>query len=216
MVRVKRYENIPVDVKEIIRYVKGDDCIVESINDLLTSLQGRVKYDVCYDIFPCKVDGEVCDLSFIKVKSKDLARILKGCGKVLLFCASLGLEIDREIFLQGKLSPYKALLLQGIGTERIESLCDTFLFDFQKELGENEGLTTRFSAGYGDLPLSLQTDIIKSLNAERLIGVTLNSSLLMSPSKSVTAFVGIKEGKSEDKTSCDGCNSENCEFRRKQ
>ena len=56
-------------------------------------------------------------------------------------------------------------------------------------------LSARFSAGYGDVPLELQRDIFALLDCPRRIGLTLNESLLMSPSKSVTAIVGISRGK---------------------
>ena len=55
-------------------------------------------------------------------------------------------------------------------------------------------LKPRFSAGYGDLPLTVQREIFSQLNPDRKIGLTLNESLLMSPSKSVTAFAGIEAG----------------------
>ena len=81
------------------------------------------------------------------------------------------------------------MIFQAIGTERIESLCDTFCGEYSKE--KNVNLKPRFSPGYGDLSLETQKDIFIILDCPRKIGVTLNESFLMSPSKSVTAFVGI-------------------------
>jgi cobalamin-dependent methionine synthase I len=54
-------------------------------------------------------------------------------------------------------------------------------------------LRPRFSPGYGDLPLELQTNLFKVLDCQHFIGLTLNDSMLMSPSKSVTAIVGLRE-----------------------
>ena len=51
----------------------------------------------------------------------------------------------------------------------------------------------RFSPGYGDVPLDAQRDIFSALDISKNLSVYLNDSLLMSPSKSVTAFVGIKK-----------------------
>ena len=90
-----------------------------------------------------------------------------------------------------KISPSKALMFQALGAERIESLCDTFCNDMNNELGVR--LKPRFSAGYGDLPLEVQKDIFRVLDCPRKIGLTLNDSLLMSPTKSVTAIVGIED-----------------------
>jgi 5-methyltetrahydrofolate--homocysteine methyltransferase len=71
----------------------------------------------------------------------------------------------------------------------VRELCDEFCKDIKAELNVN--LKPRFSPGYGDLDLSCQKDIFKLLDCSKKIGLTLNDSLLMSPTKSVTAFVGI-------------------------
>ena len=89
-----------------------------------------------------------------------------------------------------EISPLKALIFQGIGAERIEALCDSFCDDIKKEY--NCIMKPRFSPGYGDLSLKIQKDIFKVLNPEKNIGLYLNDSLSMSPSKSVTAFAGLK------------------------
>ena len=52
-------------------------------------------------------------------------------------------------------------------------------------------LRHRFSPGYGDLPLSVQPAFLAALDATRRLGITLTSSFLMVPTKSVTAFVGV-------------------------
>ena len=86
-----------------------------------------------------------------------------------------------------------ALCLQAIGSERAEALCDAFCNDMASEYTKyGKVLRPRFSAGYGDLPLSLQRDITGVLQTPKNIGISLNESLLMSPSKSVTAIIGIK------------------------
>ena len=48
----------------------------------------------------------------------------------------------------------------------------------------------RFSPGYGDLSLEVQKEIFSLLDCPRKIGVSLGDSLLMTPSKSVTAIIG--------------------------
>ena len=80
-------------------------------------------------------------------------------------------------------------MISALGSERIEALCDKFNKDFEFE---NEvSLKPRFSPGFGDLSLMIQKDIFAVLDCPRKIGLSLNDSLLMSPTKSVTAFVGI-------------------------
>ncbi|MDD6316889.1 MAG: Vitamin B12 dependent methionine synthase activation subunit, partial [Clostridia bacterium] len=61
-------------------------------------------------------------------------------------------------------------------------------------------------------------DIIRALDCPRKIGLCLNQSLLMSPSKSVTALVGLG-GSAGDapvpQNNCAGCAKINCTFREK-
>ena len=85
-------------------------------------------------------------------------------------------------------------MLQALGAERVESLCDAFCEQMNTQLKE-EGklLRTRVSPGYGDISLTMQREVFAALDCERKIGITLNDDLLMSPSKSVTAIAGIKE-----------------------
>ncbi|MBQ5601557.1 MAG: Vitamin B12 dependent methionine synthase activation subunit, partial [Clostridia bacterium] len=93
----------------------------------------------------------------------------------------------------------------------IEALCDAFCADIKKEY--NTGLEPRFSPGYGDLPLSAQKNIFAVLDPERRIGLTLNSSLLMSPSKSVTAFVGLVSTEKTSSNKCSLCEKTDCTLR---
>ena len=91
-----------------------------------------------------------------------------------------------------------ALAVSALGSERVEALCDEFCNRLATEKGEGVKVYQRFSPGYGDLPLEVQRDIFALLSPERAIGVTLGDGLLMSPTKSVSAIIGISE-KGEEK-----------------
>ena len=67
-----------------------------------------------------------------------------------------------------------------------------YLDEINDELKEKYDLVPRFSCGYGELTLALQADIFKALPCEKTLGITLNSSFLMTPTKSVTAIIGIR------------------------
>ena len=86
------------------------------------------------------------------------------------------------------------------------------------EIAEKEGykITPRFSPGYGDMPINLQSKIIKITNAQKLINLTATSDCVLIPTKSVTAFLGFTK---ENITSCTNkcllCNfRDKCNFRR--
>ena len=147
------------------------------------------------------------DLDF---KSENLEKNLKGCKEVVVFGATIGTGMDFLIGKYGKISPVKGLMFQAIGSERIESLCDE-LCKYLSE--ENGGLRPRFSPGYGDFTLDNQKNIFKLLDCSRKIGLTLNDSLLMSPTKSVTAVAGISKD-CDEKSGCEICLKTDCAYRR--
>ena len=89
------------------------------------------------------------------------------------------------------------------------------MYTRQKEY-EAQGLflRPRFSPGYGDLKLDHQKDWFRLLDISKQIGVELTDSLLMVPTKSVTALIGIGIDKSKAGcSSCSGCNKhDTCAF----
>ncbi len=144
-----------------------------------------------YAIFDLKINGDLCDLGAFRVRSRDLAAHLAGCKRVILFAATVGATIDRELQKQSRLSPHRAYELQREGLREIERFCDALCVSFAKE--QNASLRERFSPGYGDLSLTVQRDIFRVLEPAGHIGLCLSDSCVMSPSKSVTAFVGVEE-----------------------
>lgn len=202
------------DRREILRYSGAKESSPEIdtlLEECLSETDDIFTYRVCYGKFPLVINGDEVDLTFIKTVSKDLAKCLKNSDSFILFGATVGIELDRLISKYSRISPSKALMLQAIGTERIESLCDKFCRDIEKEFGFT---TPRFSPGYGDLPLVIQKEFFAVLEPNRKIGLTLNGSLVMSPSKSVTAIVGISNCDEEKEHNCNKCSKENCSFRR--
>ena len=189
----KIYSPPPFSKKEATRYagIRGasDECEA-LIEKAYSELLDKITYKVCYKEFPVKISGDVCDFREFSVVSASLANTLLECDSAIIFVATIGLSADRTISKYSHTSPATALLLDAVGTERIEALCDAFNNDIREAY---PSITRRFSPGYADLPLEMQTNIFKSLNPEKLIGVFLSDTLLMSPMKSVSAIIGIKK-----------------------
>ncbi|MBR5270166.1 MAG: Vitamin B12 dependent methionine synthase activation subunit, partial [Anaerotignum sp.] len=176
----------------------------------LKEVEKKLTYKVCWGRFSVRRTENGLDFGFFKTDSKALMKNLEGCEEIIVFAATIGLEIDRLIRRYSSLSPAKALFFQAIGAERIESLCDAFCDDLK---GKGLQLRPRFSPGYGDLPLEMQKDLFRVLDCPRKIGLSLNESLLMSPSKSVTAIIGIGGRSEEEKNKCSACEKSDCAYR---
>lgn len=145
-----------------------------------------------------KQDGTL-DFSFAKVTSKDLANCLNGCERIAVFAATIGPSVDLLIQKNSRMNPVKALIAQATGAMYIEEFC-TMVNNRINEEFKKRGYTDRprFSPGYGDMPLDFQKDIFRVLSCSKKIGLTLMDTMIMAPSKSVTAIIGYrKEGKSE-------------------
>lgn len=128
-----------------------------------------------------------------KIQSNDLSKNLQKCSQVYLFAATLGSEVDKLIFKYSKLNPTLSVFLQATGAMFIEKYCD-FLQQFfsDQEKTNCNNLVSCFSPGYGDLKLETQNIFFDLLQCQKNLALTLNNSLIMSPEKSVTAFIGVK------------------------
>ncbi len=205
MIAVRTFAPPPVCEREILRYAgcrQADEGVLALLEECLDDALPVLSYTVCFE--------EIDPTSFT-ARSEQLARNLDNCERVVLMAATLGVGIDRLIAKYGRLSPAKALILQAIGTERIEALCEAFCAEMEAETGLCA--RPRFSPGYGDLPLDTQREVLARLEAAKRLGVTLNDSLIMAPSKSVTAFVGLSRDNVLKTDKCRVCEKRECTFR---
>lgn len=192
VIKIKKYPFFPYDFSEIKRYCRCGDESENIINECIDLIGDKLEFSVVYRELKLKILNNVCDFEGVKVYSKNLSDNLSGCDKAVLFCCTIGLEVDRLICKYSRLSQVKSVILQGIGAERVERLAN--VFNKEISLDSPFGTKPRFSPGFGDLPLSFQKDVFALLECEKKIGVTLNNSYLMTPSKSVTAIIGVKNG----------------------
>lgn len=185
-----------IDRGEILRYagVRGSAPEIDMmLDECIKETEKALSYKACYRVYNIKVNESEADLGFSKVSSRSLIKALEGCNYAVVFCATVGVGIDRLIAKYDSISPAKAVLMQALGSERVEALCEAFCLGIESEAEKNGcKCTKRFSPGYGDLPLDIQREIFLSLECTKKIGVTLGDNLFMTPTKSVTAIIGIK------------------------
>ncbi len=182
------------DRREIMRYMgclSDDERARSLIDECLPIILPKLSPRACADRLSVTVEGEEIFLGGKILKGRSLASLLCECDEAVIFAATVGLDADRLIAAYSHTSPSRALCMQAIATERVECLCDTV----EKEIKRlcHADITRRFSPGYGDLPLTAQRDICELTDCARRVGLTLKENLILSPSKSVTAIVGIKK-----------------------
>lgn len=207
-------DELNISRKEIITYLsyygaKCDEITEKLIDECLKEFVGCVSFRACYTLLPVGIDGNV-SAGCLELCSESLKKNLCGCERAYLFAATAGSESQRLINKNSVVSPLKGIVTDCIGSAAIEAFCDKFNSSFDN----CDYLRPRFSPGYGDLPIECQKSILDFLDAKKHIGLSLNDSLMMSPSKSVTAIIGIGKEKNKCKgPGCMICSGGDCPYR---
>lgn len=226
MVGSMNLDSSHVNRREIYRYLgyRGnmpDEIVRCMVEDVLQELLRAVKPRNLYQSYECKVqDNEVrlwneAQDGVVVFGSKKLADNLAQCDKVILFAATLGIEADKLLQRYEVINITKASVVQACGAACMEAYCNLVQEQIRNQyLKKRLYLRPRFSPGYGDLPLETQKIVFDCLQCTKRLGLTLTDSLLMYPTKSVTAFIGITKNKQGCHIAkCSTCENTGCEFR---
>jgi len=206
--------------REILRYLgyRGQE-IPEPVGYLIEECKQELEqYAVPKSIwrsYPLSIDGIAIDAGCFRTGSKNLAGNLKGCEELLLFAATLGSRVDILLHKYGRLQVSKAVVMQAAAASMLETYCDQINDELAERYSQQgKYLRPRFSPGYGDFSLACQVPIAAALELTKRIGITLTDSLLMAPSKSVTAVIGISQNESRCTIrGCESCGKQDCEYR---
>lgn len=120
-------------------------------------------------------------------------RVTWNGQSVVFLCGTLGAAFDAWQRQLAVMSAADAYLAQQIGLDAVEQLMDDLEGEARAAVeGEGGALLPRRSPGYGEMPLALSREILDALDATKKIGVSLTTTNLLVPSKSVTAICEIK------------------------
>lgn len=211
---------------EVLRYLgyKGQE-IDENMNQIIDECREEIKKLITprtiYEYRNIKLmdEGvEVINTNLI-LKGKDIIEHLKNSKECVLMAVTLGNEVEKKTRLYEKINLTKAFILDACATTAVEEVCDAVESIVRKKaIITGMDVTFRYSPGYGDLPLGVQNNFLRALDAQKKIGLTVSENNLLFPRKSVTAIIGIVEsGMKKKKKSCNECsNYNNCSFRREE
>ena len=146
---------------------------------------------------------------------RDLKRHLAGCRRAVLFCATLGAQVDVLIRQAQAGDLLRALALDCAAAAAVEQVCDRIEGELQEKF-PGCFFPFRYSPGYGDLPITLQGELLALLDAPRRVGLTASASHILLPRKSVTAILGVADRPiPQSVRSCLSCPArENCGYRK--
>lgn len=159
-------------------------------------------------------DGVLLE-SGLLLPGRDLARHLAGCDRAVMLAVTLSAQADALIRRAESRDMALALALDCAAAALVEEVCDRLEGEiFAKYPGCH--FPFRFSPGYGDLPLSVQSGLLALLDAPRKIGLCANENHILTPRKSVTALIGVsREPVGRAVRSCQSCpGREGCQYRK--
>jgi len=198
---------LTIDMPQSYRYMQIGKSGPDAELNKQIQLALKAELEVCrpnaiYAYFPlsfseekssCKSKHSCIDAGFSTICSDTLYRHIKDCNGIFLFAATIGPGCDRLIQRDRLKNTVLPMIHQGLGAMLVEVYCDLLEQHIQTIYGgEGISFATRYSPGYGDFSLSHQIDVFRFFGkAAGDIGLSLNDSLLMQPSKSVTALIGV-------------------------
>lgn len=211
-----------IRTREAIRYLgygrnEVDEKTLHLIETSFTELEEIAKKRIVAQVFQLHLEQEHCiDIEGMKICSKNLSKNLKGCECVLVLGATLGIQVDRWMKRYSYTDMAKVLVMQSCAAAMLEEYLDDWQEKQEQEfLKENWYLRPRFSPGYGDFSIKHQRQILEMLQATKKIGLSMTDSSMLTPTKSVTAVIGMSRTKTAcHQKGCEVCEKKDCMYRR--
>ena len=211
-----------IDWKEARRYLglhrpggNVDEQLEDALHSCGAELEAAARPKAVWRRFPLAAENGAVTCAGMVIPSAHLARHLKGCGEVYLFAATLGAETDRLLRRSAVTQVSRAVILQACAASLLEAYCDACCDGLSREAApEGLFLRPRFSPGYGDFPIAFQRPLLEALEAPKRIGLTATAALMLTPTKSVTAIVGLSPSPWCPPAGCAACGKADCAFRR--
>ena len=164
--------------------------------------------------FTVNEDGVAFKNTSMVLPGESIKKHLYKCDSAICMAVTISEGIDRQLRVLQLTDMAKALVFDSLASVAVEQTCDK-VEELLREEYPDYYQTFRFGIGYGDLPLSQQGEFLKILNAPKLIGLNIGKTDMMTPTKSVTAVIGLTTGEvSSKKKGCMSCNLKGtCRFR---
>ena len=192
-----------VDRHEALRYAghRGapDARLLAQLDTAIAKIEQAAQPKWVYKLF------SAADLAPV-LKGESIKRHMQGCQNIFAMAVTLGSGVDGALreAQQGDLA--LGHLMDAAATALIESYAECAQ-ETLRGIARQRGLclSARFSPGYGDMPLSVQGQLLALLNAQRAIGLSLTPHSLMLPQKSITALCGLCQTPAKSGRGCSEC-----------
>lgn len=193
-----------------------DEAVLRQIDECIAELMRASSMKTVNRVFELRhLSTKEIMLGELRIESEKLSKHLRNCNRAILFAATLGTGADLLLWRWSVADMSKAVIMQASAAAVIEAYCDACQKELSTEAAK-EGLylRSRFSPGYGDFFLDYQKELLNLLDAPKRIGLTVTDSMMLTPTKSVTAVMGLTaEKESCNVHKCATCEAVDCPFR---
>ncbi|MGI6112521.1 MAG: hypothetical protein ACOYEJ_00185 [Mahellales bacterium] len=142
-----------------------------------------------------------------------ITKHLKNCTQIVIFLATVGPTISKEIDEAFKENDYlKAMVLDGLADRAIENIIMQYWNQLVEDIqAEGLGITGFINPGHLDFGVDQQRAVFKILDGSK-IGLSLTDSCLIMPIKSASGLFGLGKGIgiSKDNHNCQHCTIKDC------
>ena len=209
-----------LDRQEALRYLgmgktEPDDNTQRLLDECEKLLLEAARPQYVYRCFECihREEGVEAAGTNLILTGNSIKEHLKGCDRMVLLCVTISAEVDRllrKLELKAMAAMVVADSLSSVAVEQVCSKAEQIIAD----KFEGTYQTWRFGIGYGDLPLTLQPDFLRILDAGKRVGVYATKSCLLTPRKSVTCIIGVSDKPlPKSQRGCQTCNmKEKCPY----
>ena len=210
-----------LEIDQVLRYMgcppgQAEPSLRKTVEECAGELLAAIRPRWVSRVFSLsfEADGVRLDNGLL-LPGQDLKHHLAGCTQAALFALTLSAQADACIRRAESRDMLRALALDCCASQAVEQLCDQAEAILQSQF-PGCFFPYRFSPGYGDLPLTLQGDLLQLLDAPRKIGLCATASHLLTPRKSVTALMGVSQAPvAPAARSCVNCpGAHSCQYRK--
>ena len=164
--------------------------------------------------FTVNEDGVTFKNTSMVLPGESIKKHLYKCDSAICMAVTISEGIDRQLRVLQLKDMAKALVFDSLASVAVEQACDK-VEELLREEYPDYYQTFRFGLGYGDLPISLQGQFLHVLNAPKQIGLNVSSTDMLTPTKSVTAIIGISDTQEKCHIKgCEVCEKKDCIYRR--
>lgn len=212
-----------VPIESVVRYFGGnkytpDTATIDRIRHCIEIASELVDIKATYSLFPVSTITSLKEVILENGLRLNLPECFAdpGVKSVAAVIGTLGEGLEeycRDLANNGKI--YESTLFDAVGTVMLDLMSDKTC-EAIAQVSHQYGLVkgARFAPGIDGYPLEQQRQLFQMADNES-VGVFLNSSAIMVPTKSISFFVMLTKtaGKDQPKNKCSSCRLPNCKYR---